>query len=216
MFGLTADEIQLITAFIVLLMGIAGILFRFYTAHKNAFLLTLRKKKIIQEKIDELFEKYENKYLNRILVLTSKNGGGIPSPGGQIRISILFESFNKKISFPLISHWQNEVADIEYNGILLKTIEAHLNNKNNNYYECYTMDLDEQGILKTALESQESNYFRTYCIGQDFFKFLGLIPLAPTKLIYISLNFHSVPENIDYMFNQDILNLIKYLNKILL
>ena len=78
--------------------------------HKQAFPKTIEKMNAIYGLMDELKSSVN---CDRVLICSTKNGGGIPRPGAHLYVSVLFETYNSNF-VSLSEWWQNRQVDEQY------------------------------------------------------------------------------------------------------
>ncbi len=115
---------------------------------------------------------------DRVALLKTTNGGGIPRPGSTLRSSVLAEVLGDKID--AIAHtWQEQLLDRDYVHMLSKLIGRGCT-------YTITEDLDDDSMLRILYEGN----------GIAFSKVV-LIDTLPEMLIYVSVNFaEGTPETL--------------------
>jgi len=69
-------------------------------------------------KVYNLIQEYlSGSNTNRVLIIKSENGGGIPSPGSVLKSSVLFEVCDSRVP-PLRNEWQQVRIDQDYSTLL--------------------------------------------------------------------------------------------------
>jgi len=132
----------------------------------TAFPDAIRKIKEIYSLMDDLKAEVE---CDRVLIMSTKNGGGIPRPGAHLYASVLYETFDKKLE-AVMPYWQQRQVDLAYVKILSKVEEK-------NVVDIDTEDMDE-GILK---DIYLSNGIEKSIVAK--------IKAKPNYYYYISCNF---------------------------
>ncbi len=83
-------------------------------ARSNAFNDAITEISKVYEVMDELKSKSS---CDRVLILSTKNGGGVPVAGSNLYASVLFETYDKGLE-PVKQSWQNRLIDEPYIKIL--------------------------------------------------------------------------------------------------
>lgn len=133
---------------------------------ETVFPETIRKIKQIYSLMDDLKSEVG---CDRVLIMSTKNGGGIPRPGAHLYASVLYETFDKKLE-AVMPYWQHRQVDLAYVKILSKVEER-------NVVYIDTDDMDE-GILK---DIYLSNKIKSSIVAK--------IKATPNHYYYISCNF---------------------------
>lgn len=136
------------------------------SAKKNAFHNTINDLNFIYEELDALKSKAS---CDRVLVLSTKNGGGIPVPGASLYASILFETYDKSLASVKRS-WQNRLIDESYVRILLRLEEEDIVT-----LDTKTMDdgllkdiYTTSGVKKSVIAKIKATEKRYYYISCNF------------------------------------------------
>jgi len=103
---------------------------------RSAFPEAIKKIKKIYSLMDELKAEVE---CDRVLIMSTKNGGGIPRPGAHLYASVLYETFDKKME-AVMPYWQQRQVDLAYVKVLSGLEEYGV-------IEIDTVDIDD-GLLK--------------------------------------------------------------------
>lgn len=103
---------------------------------KDIFYKTISDLNSIYEELDELKAKSG---CDRVLIISTQNGGGVPIPGAELYANILFETYDKSVE-AIKSSWQNRLVDEAYVKMLLRL------EKDETFIE--TTDNLEDGLLK--------------------------------------------------------------------
>lgn len=107
---------------------------------------------------------------NRVLVLLSENGGGIPSPGTQVKTSVYHEVCDSPAK-PISEFWQLVPIDQDYASVL-----ADINTKGH-----ATLEVSE--LHETALRD-------LLVVGEASRVYMFRICATPHALLYLSIQYH--------------------------
>ena len=135
-------------------------------ARKNAFYNTISDLNTIYEEMDELKSKAK---CDRVLVITTTNGGGIPVPGANLYASILFETYDKSLG-TIKGSWQNRLIDEGY----VKTL----------------LSLEEHGLIVVETEKMADGILKDVYMTSGIVKsVIAKIKSTDKRYYYISCNF---------------------------
>jgi hypothetical protein len=111
----------------------------------------------------------------RIMILKSENGGGLPAPGSVIQSSCIFETFSKALP-SVCGSWQKVVLDAAYSEAL-----TMISARDNGWYWKQSSELPEDCALRTLT-------------GEGVL--IGMARICKTKsaLWYLAVNFADKPE----------------------
>lgn len=138
-----------------------------------------RKKKldditIILKKIKEVYSLIgyikEKTLANRVLILATTNGGGIPQANAQLYSSTLYEVYDAPLESTKL-FWQKQLIDEQYLNLLDEVLDY-------NEAVIVTEELSDNDIIKGLYES-------SHVKCSHFYK----IVTTPKRFIYMSLNF---------------------------
>lgn len=111
---------------------------------------------------------------DRVIIYTTKNGGGIPRPGAHLYISILFETYNKPL-YSIEEFWQDRIVD-----------KGHIN---------ILSDLDEKQIITIKAKDMEEGILKNSFIAQNV-KYSCKAKIKSTSENYFYLSCHfTTPMN---------------------
>lgn len=133
---------------------------------RRAFPDTIRKMSKIYGLMDELKSTIG---CDRVLICFMKNGGGIPRPGAELNVSVLFESYDS--NFVSISEWwQNRRVDQQY----IKTMS----------------ELEEKNVIVLHTEEMQGCLLKdTYYAQEIEASVIGKLKEAQNRYYYMSCNF---------------------------
>lgn len=133
---------------------------------KNAFQDTINDLNVIYEEMDALKSKTG---CDRVLVIATKNGGGIPVPGASLYASVLFETYDKTLG-SIKRSWQNRLIDEAYVKILLR--------------------LEEENIIVTEPENMDDGLLRDIYVTSGVKKsVIAKLKATDKRYYYISCSF---------------------------
>jgi hypothetical protein len=125
----------------------------------------------IQRAYKEIQELLSGTNANRVLILISENGGGVPSPGAKVKGSVRFEVCGSQ-SKPVQNDWQNVLLDSTYSDVM-STIASK------GIVDVYAEKLDSESFLFNIFKSFNTSRARMVRV------------LATDKLVlYLSVHFH--------------------------
>lgn len=128
----------------------------------------------IHEAYEELQQLLSRTSADRILILKSQNGGGLPKPGCDIKTSVWAEAFNGSLG-SIRDTWQRVPLDYQYSEILNRLGDGRWVFKK-------TEDLGERSLLRDMLEPSVSFMVNARICG------------TANALWYIVLHFREITE----------------------
>lgn len=109
---------------------------------------------------------------NRVLVIKSENGGGIPVPGAQVKNSVVFEVCDSEVQ-PMSGSWQEIPLDQDYSKVLVQV-------NSDGIADVSVPDLRASSLLTELLEASKSVFAR-----------MSRICATPSALLYLSVHYPS-------------------------
>lgn len=135
---------------------------------RRAFPETIKKMRKIYTLMDNL---KADVGCDRVLILSAKNGGGIPRPGGHLYVSVLFETFDSDF-VSVAEWWQNRRVDEQYVNMLCGLEE------------------DKEGIIKLTTDKMKKSMLKdTYETEGVEASVVAKIKETGDRYYFISCNF---------------------------
>lgn len=114
-------------------------------------------------------------HANRVMILKSENGGGIPAPGASVSSSVVNEVFDPPAR-PVYEGWQKVPLDADYSRIV-----AEVNT--NGHAGVLVGELKESAALRDLLVAADSTHV-----------FFWRICATPHALLYLSIHYSSTDD----------------------
>jgi hypothetical protein len=125
----------------------------------------------IQRVYKEIQELLSGTNANRVLVLKSENGGGVPAPGARVKGSVAFEVCGSTAK-PVQDHWQNVQLDATYSEVMSTIASKGIT-------DVHLDSMGEESFLSTTFKAFHTSRAR-------------MVRICATQkvVLYLSVHFH--------------------------
>lgn len=124
---------------------------------------------------EELVDLQRSVYASRVLILSTTNGGGIPTSSGPLYVSVLYEVLGENEQHFIREEWQKVLMDHSYVELLKKVVM--------NEFVLDTPDNLKKGMLKDLYETEGVH---TYLISE--------LMRAKDRFIFLSIRWRAGEE----------------------
>lgn len=114
-------------------------------------------------------------HANRVMILKSENGGGIPAPGATVTSSVINEVFDPPVT-SIFEDWQSVPLDDEYSRVL-----AEVNAQG--HASAVASELKATSMLRDLLVAGNTSHM-----------YVWRICATPSALLYLSIHYSSTDE----------------------